>query len=148
MGAGVANYSADISRSWAVNPSKRYQAIHSAVIEVTVFAKGLLKPGVLLKDYEQSVEHFMGEKLRELGLIKNIEHENVRQFFPHSTSHFLGIDVHDIGDYGLPLEAGVVLTVEPGIYVPEEGIGIRIEDDILITTDGIENLSGSLSNEL
>ncbi len=72
----------------------------------------------------------------------------MRQYFPHSTSHFLGIDVHDVGDYELPLEKGVVLTVEPGIYIPEEGIGIRIEDDVLITDTGIENLSGGLSSSL
>lgn len=148
VGATVENYAADISRSWCSEPSKRHQAVHSAVVEVASYARSILKPGVLLKEYEQLVEHFMGEKLRELGLIKNIEHEAVRQYFPHATSHFLGIDVHDVGDYELPLEKGVVLTVEPGIYIPAEGIGIRIEDDILITEDGHENLSQNLSSDL
>ncbi len=98
-----------------------------------------------MKEYEQQIEQFMGEKLRGLGLIKNIDHASVRRYFPHATSHFLGIDVHDVGDYELPLEKDVVLTVEPGIYIPEEGIGIRVEDDVLVTSDGIENLSAGLS---
>ncbi len=87
----------------------------------------------------------MGEKLRELGLIKTIEHDSVRHYFPHATSHFLGLDVHDVGDYGHAIEPGVVLTVEPGIYIPEEGIGVRIEDDVLITAEGCLNLSKALA---
>jgi Xaa-Pro aminopeptidase len=108
------------------------------------YAKSLLRPGVLLKEYEQQVEHFMGEKLRELGLIKNIEHGEVRAFYPHATSHFLGLNVHDVGDYTRPLEPGMVLTVEPGIYIHKEAIGVRIEDDVLITEDGIACLSERL----
>jgi Xaa-Pro aminopeptidase len=90
----------------------------------------------------------MGEKLRELGLIKTIETEEVRKYYPHATSHFLGLDVHDIGDYERPLEPGVVMTVEPGIYIPEEGIGIRIEDNVVITDTGITNLSAKLNRVL
>ncbi|HXR49549.1 MAG TPA: M24 family metallopeptidase, partial [Verrucomicrobiae bacterium] len=104
--------------------------------------------GMIMSDYEQQVEHFMGEKLRELGLIKTITHENVRLYYPHATSHFLGLNVHDVGDYERPLEAGVVMTVEPGIYIPEEGIGVRIEDDVLITSAGIKILSEKLSRDL
>jgi Xaa-Pro aminopeptidase len=148
VGATVDHYVADISRTWFIEPTKRHQAVHAAVVEVADYAKGLLKPGVLLREYEQDIEHFMGEKLRALGLIKNIDHDSVRQYFPHATSHFLGIDVHDVGDYDLPLEANTVLTVEPGIYIPAEGIGIRIEDDILITESGHENLSDVLSSDL
>lgn len=148
VGATFSHYAADISRSWFIDAPKRHQAVHSAVVEVADYAKSLLKPGVLLKEYEQDIEHFMGEKLRALGLIKNIDHESVRQYFPHATSHFLGIDVHDVGDYELPLESSVVLTVEPGIYIPAEGIGIRIEDDVLITETGHENLSANLSSDL
>lgn len=147
VGATYEHYAADITRSWSNEPSKRYLAMHAAVREVCDYARDVLKPGVLLHEYEKQIEHFMGEKLRALGLIKNIEHDAVRHYFPHATSHFLGIDVHDVGDYELPLEKGVVLTVEPGIYVPEEGIGIRIEDDVLITEDGNKNLSGMLSAE-
>jgi len=149
VGAEVDHYAADISRTISLGtPSRRQQAVHAAVLEVQRFAFDLLKPGVWLKDYEQQVQHFMGEKLRELGLIKTISHENIRKFYPHATSHFLGLNVHDIGDYDRPLEPGVVLTVEPGIYIPKESLGVRIEDDVLVTKRGIKILSGKLSRDL
>lgn len=148
VGAEYNHYAADITRTWSVDPSKRLTAVHKAVCEVHEFAVSLLRPGTLLKDYELKIEHFMGEKLRALGLISVIDHESVRKYFPHSTSHFLGIDVHDVGDYNRPLEPGVVLTVEPGIYIPAENIGVRIEDDILITSSGSQNLSASLPHDL
>lgn len=149
VGAEVDHYAADISRTVSLStPSRRQQAVHAAVVDVQNFAFGLLQPGVLLKDYEQQVEHYMGEKLRELGLIKTISHDNVRTFYPHATSHFLGLNVHDVGDYGRALEPGIVLTVEPGIYIPQEGIGIRIEDDVLVTPKGIKILSNKLSRTL
>ena len=150
VGAQAHHYSADITRTISLNgkPSHRQQAIHTAVQEAQDYAYSLLKPGVIIPEYEKQMEQFMGEKLRELGLIKSIEHDLVRRYFPHATSHFLGIDVHDSGDYERPLEPGVVLTVEPGIYTSEEGIGVRIEDDVLITDDGCEILSRKLPREL
>ncbi|MDB5170366.1 MAG: hypothetical protein JWO35_60 [Candidatus Saccharibacteria bacterium] len=150
IGAEVEHYAADITRTISIggSPSRRQQAVHAAVLEVQGYALSLLQPGVLLKDYEQQIEQFMGEKLRELGLIKTISHDDVRAYYPHSTSHFLGLNVHDIGEYNRPLEPGVVLTVEPGIYIPQEGIGIRIEDDILITNTGIKILTDKLSRDL
>lgn len=149
VGAEVDHYAADISRTISLGtPSRRQQAVHAAVLEVQSFAFDLLKPGLWLKDYEQQVQHFMGEKLRELGLIKTISHENIRKFYPHATSHFLGLNVHDIGDYDRPLEPGVVLTVEPGIYIHKESLGVRIEDDVLVTPNGIKVLSGKLSRDL
>ena len=101
-----------------------------------------------MSEYESEVAQFVGEKLRELGVIKSIDRQLVRQYFPHATSHFLGIDAHDLGDYDHPLEPAVVLVAEPGIYIPEEGIGVRIEDDILITEDGCEILSQKLPRDL
>jgi Xaa-Pro aminopeptidase len=149
VGAEVEHYSADITRTVSLDaPSRRQQAVHSAVLETQRFAFGLLGPGVMLKDYEQQVEHYIGEKLRELGLIKTINHKNVRAFYPHATSHFLGLNVHDVGDYDRPLEPGVVMTVEPGIYIPKEGIGVRIEDDVLITPRGNKILTRSLPSNL
>lgn len=149
VGAEVEHYAADITRTISLaRPSRRQQTVHTAVLESQEYAMSLLRPGVVLRDYEQQVEHFLGEKLRELGLIKTISHENVRAFCPHATSHFLGLNVHDVGDYERPLEPGMVLTVEPGIYIPNESIGIRIEDDVLITDNGAKNLSQKLSREL
>ena len=145
MGAEVEHYAADISRTYIKgSASKRQQVVHAAVLEVQDYALSLLKPGVILKDYEQKVAMYMGEKLRELGLIKIINQDNVRRYFPSATSHFLGLNVHDVGDYARPLEPGVVLTVEPGIYIQDEAIGVRLEDDVIITEDGIQNLTASL----
>jgi len=149
VGAEIEYYAADIARTISLSPpSRRQQTVHTAVLEVRQFALELLRPGTLLHDYEQQIEHFMGEKLRELGLIKTIDQDSVRTFFPHRTSHFLGLNAHDAGDYERPLESGVVLTVEPGIYIMAEGIGVRIEDDVLITPSGHKVLSDKLSREL
>lgn len=149
VGAEVEHYAADITRTRALGePSQRQCAVHQAVADAQAYAIGLLKPGVSLKEYEQNVEQFVGEKLRELGLTKIADHENIRRYFPHATSHFLGLNVHDVGEYDRPLEAGMVLTVEPGIYIPEEGIGVRLEDNILITPTGPKNLSAQLSRDL
>lgn len=141
VGAAYQHYAADISRTYMSAPTARFNTIYDAVQDVANYARLALKPGVLMREYEKEIEKYMGEKLRVLGLIKTIDHEAVRRYFPHATSHFLGIDVHDLGDYELPLVAGVVLTVEPGIYIPEEGIGVRIEDDVLITASGNNMLS-------
>ncbi|MBC7581975.1 aminopeptidase P N-terminal domain-containing protein [Aeromicrobium sp.] len=149
VGAEVSHYAADITRTVSLGtPSRRQQAVYNAVLEVQEFAFTLMQPGALIRDNEQKIEQFMGEKLRELGLIKNIEHDEVRRYYPHATSHFLGLNVHDIGDYSRPLEPGVVLTVEPGIYIADEGIGIRIEDDVLITPNGHQILTARLPRHL
>jgi Xaa-Pro aminopeptidase len=145
VGAEVENYSADISRTFPLaGANKRYNQVYQAVLDAHEYAMGLLKPGVLIKEYEQLVEHYMGEKLRELRLIKTIDRESVRSYYPHATSHSLGLDTHDTFLYDTPLVPNMVLTVEPGIYIPEEGIGVRIEDDVLITDDGIKVLSDGL----
>jgi Xaa-Pro aminopeptidase len=149
VGAEVQHYSADITRTVALGaPSRRQQLIFDTVLAVQDYAKSLLKPGVFLREYEKAVELFMGEKLRELGLIQSIDHDEVRRFFPHATTHFLGLNVHDVGDYERPLEVDMVLTVEPGIYIAEEDIGIRIEDDVRITPDGIVCMSERLPRQL
>lgn len=149
VGAEVEHYAADITRTVSTSPpSRRQRAVYAAVLDVQNFAINLLCPGVMLKDYEQQIEHYMGEKLRELGLIKTIDHDSVREFYPHATSHFLGLNVHDVGDYDRPLEPGVVLTVEPGIYIQKEAIGVRIEDDVLITPKSHRILTSKLPREL
>ncbi|MGH7196003.1 MAG: aminopeptidase P N-terminal domain-containing protein [Candidatus Saccharimonadales bacterium] len=150
VGAEAQHYAADISRTVALNnhPSPRQLAVHEAVSEVQDYALSLLKPGLNLKNYEPEICNFMGEKLRELGLIKTILETNVRQFYPHSTSHFIGLNVHDVGDYSQPLAPGMVLSCEPGIYIKDESIGVRIEDDVLITPEGNQVLSRRLPRGL
>lgn len=148
-GAEVEHYAADITRTISLDmPTKRQRTVHAAVLDVQNFALSLLGPGIVLKDYEQQVQHYMGEKLRELGLIKTINHDNIRKFYPHGTSHFIGLNVHDAGEYDRPLEPGVVISCEPGIYIPAEGIGVRIEDDVLITVTGNKVLTAKLSRDL
>jgi Xaa-Pro aminopeptidase len=149
VGAEVSHYAADITRTVAIGePSKRQRQVFDAVLDVQKFALELLRPGNFIKENESKIEEYMGRKLIELGLIKKIDRDNVRAYYPHATSHFLGLDVHDVGDYSRPLEAGMVLTCEPGIYIPEESIGVRIEDDILITADGYKVLSSKLPSRL
>lgn len=149
VGAEVEHYAADITRTVAVGPpSARARAVHAAVADVQQYAFGLLKPGVLIGQYEKQIETYMGRALQRLGLIATDDHEAIRQYYPHATSHFLGLNVHDVGDYELPLQPGMVLTVEPGIYIPQEAIGVRIEDDVLITHTGIKILSRRLSGQL
>ena len=150
VGAEIEHYAADITRTWSIGgqPTKRQQAVYDAVLEVQKFAFDLQKPGALIRENEQKVEAFMGEKLRELGLIKTAEREEIRTYFPHATSHFLGLEPHDAGDYEEPLKPGTILTVEPGIYIPEENIGIRIEDDVLIAETGHKILSSRLPRTL
>ena len=144
-GAEVEFYSADITRTFPIGkPTKRQQEVHQAVQEVFKYALQGINPGVSIKENEKRVEQFMGQKLRQLGLIKTLTREDIRRYFPHATSHYLGLDLHDAGDYEAPLMPGMVLTVEPGIYIPEEGIGVRVEDNILITESGHRNLSASL----
>ncbi len=145
VGAEVEHYSADITRTFLMEGAgKRERAVLDAVNEVAAFARDNLRIGKSIKDNEVDVEQFMGEKLRELGLIKTIDHDSVRKYYPHACSHYLGLDTHDIGDYERPLEANMVLTVEPGIYIPEEGIGVRVEDDVLMTIKGLQVLSRKL----
>ena len=150
VGAQVNGYAADITRTYSLSgsPTKRQRQVHQAVKEVQDYAFSLLKPGATIRANEKLIEQFMGEKLRSLGLIKNVEHDEIRTYYPHSTSHHLGIDVHDLGDYERPLEPGMVLTVEPGIYILEESLGVRIEDDVLITATGAQMLTSKLSADL
>lgn len=150
IGAEVMNYSADITRTYAVSrPTKRQRDVAAAVRRVQQEAFSLLKPGVDMKAYEQQVDVVMAKELKKLHLIEDVtDKKQLKKYYPHLTSHFLGLDTHDAADYTQPLAPGMVLTVEPGIYIPEESIGIRIEDDVLITETGVEVLSAALPVEL
>lgn len=150
IGARSDGYAADITRTYALGePTKRQKEIHAAVRDAQAEIISLIKPNVPVEQYQRDVDAIMTEKLLRLGLMKRRDDEKAyRKYFPHAVSHGLGVDVHD--SLGAPkfLRPGMVLTVEPGIYVPEEGIGVRIEDDILVTESGHNNLSGKLSTEL
>ncbi len=149
IGAEVEHYAADISRTISARkPTTRQLAVHTAVVEVQDYALSLLRPGTDMLTYEKSVSEKLGEKLQQLGLIKTLDRTDIHRYFPHATSHFLGLDTHDVGDYRKPLEAGMVITCEPGIYIPEEGIGVRIEDDVLITSTDNEVLSAACPREV
>lgn len=144
-GAKVSHYNADITRTVSLGkPSPRQLAVLEAVVAAQEFAIAQLKPGLTLKNYVKAVDKYMGEKLAGLGLIKEKTPEQIRRYFPHGVSHFLGLDPHDVRTYDKPLEPGMVLTVEPGIYIKEEAIGVRIEDDILITKENARVLSAKL----
>lgn len=149
VGAEVSNYAADITRTVAIGkPSKRQQEVYNAVLEMQQYAYDQLQPGITIRDYEQRIEKQMGVALKRLGLITSSNRSDIRHYYPHATSHFLGLDVHDAADYSVELTPGMVLTVEPGIYIPEEGVGIRIEDDVVISGTGVTILSENLPRQL
>ncbi len=144
-GAEVNNYAADISRTLPVGrATKRQQAVLQACLRAHDYAISLIKPGVAFREYEKMVEKFVGDELKKLGLIKVRSRKAIRKYFPHATSHYLGLDTHDIGDYHTEFAENMVLAVEPGIIIPEENIGVRIEDDILVTKNGSRLLSKNL----
>lgn len=148
-GAEVNNYAADISRTIPIGkPTKRHQAIFEAALRAHDYAISLIKPGVAFRDYEKEVQKFIGTELKQLGLIKVASRKATRKYFPHAASHYLGLDTHDTGDYHAIFEENMVLAVEPGIIIPEEGIGVRIEDNVRITKDGCEVMSKNLPSVL
>lgn len=148
IGLRYKGYSADITRTISFAPTARQREVYEAVLAVHEYALSILKPGVTLREYEGKVEYCMGEQLIKLGLIKENKRDLIREFYPHSTSHFLGLDVHDVADYELKLKPNMVLTVEPGIYTKAENIGIRLEDDVVITKTGAKVLSNALPKSL
>ncbi len=142
FGAEYANYAADLTRTIPVNGkfTPRQKDIYNAVLRVMKQAKNMLRPGTILNDYNNEVGKIMEGELIKLGLLKadEVKKQNpdkplYKKYFMHGTSHYMGLDVHDLGNRFVPMKAGMVFTCEPGIYVPEENIGIRIENDILVT---------------
>lgn len=145
VAAEYANYASDLTRCLPVNGkySKRQKEVYNAVLRVHKAAAKLLIPGQTFEKYNKAVGDLMTEELLQLGLLKSADVKNqnpnwpaYKKYFMHGTSHFLGLDVHDVGFFTEPIQAGMVFTVEPGIYIPEEGLGIRIENNFLITTTG------------
>ncbi len=145
VGAEVHGYAADITRTYAFGTvSQRHKELYMAVHEVQAAAIQQLRPGLTFREFETSVRSHLAAKLHELGLAQSTSDTvALERYYPHATTHFLGLDVHDVGDYNKPLQPGMVITCEPGLYILEEKIGIRLEDDILITETGRQNLSAS-----
>jgi len=156
IGAEYANYSSDLSRTIPVNGrfTQRQRAIYDAVLRVKNEANNMLQPGVLLDEYHVEVGKIMTSELIGLGLISKTDVANqnpdwpaYKKYFPHGTSHYLGLDTHDVGSWNEPIKEKMVFTVEPGIYIPEEGIGIRLEDDVVIRSGGNLNLMANIPIE-
>ena len=145
VGAEYANYSSDLTRCIPVNGrfTSRQKAVYNAVLHVKKEATKLLVPGTIMAEYHKQVGALMEEQLVNLGLIslEDIKNQDAawpayKKYFMHGTSHFLGLDTHDVGLWHEPIQANMVFTVEPGIYIPEEGLGIRLEDDVVVQTSG------------
>ena len=145
VAAEYGNYSADLTRTLPVSGtfSKRQKSVYNAVLKVKNEATKLLTPGILWDEFHKEVGKLMTSELLNLGLldkadIQNEKPENpaYKKYFMHGTSHHLGLNTHDYGLLHLPIEKNMVFTVEPGIYIPEEGFGIRLEDDLVIQKSG------------
>ncbi len=149
VGALYEGYAADISRTWVIGKAThRQKAVYNAVKSAHTFALGLLRPGVIIRQYQREVVAFLVDELIKAGIYEEVRRAAYEKDYPHLISHHLGLDVHDAGMYDDPLVEGCVVTIEPGVYLPEDKIGVRIEDDILITKTGAENLSARLSDNL
>jgi Xaa-Pro aminopeptidase len=157
FGAEYANYAADVTRTVPVNGkfSKRQKEVYNAVLKIQKAAIQMLKPGNSLEPYQEAVVKLMEAELIRLGVLKKADIKKqpedsplYKKFFPHGTSHHLGLDVHDSGDRYRKFEPGMVLTCEPGIYIRDESIGVRIESDILITPKGPVDLTEAIPREV
>jgi Xaa-Pro aminopeptidase len=156
FGAEYANYNADMTRSIPVNGrfTKRQREVYDAVLRVMKGATQLIQAGAILTDYHEEVGKMMTSELIGLKLLDKHDVEKqdpkmpaYKKYFMHGTSHHLGLDVHDFANRYKPFEVGNILTCEPGIYIPKEGLGIRLENDILITKGGNIDLMADIPLE-
>jgi Xaa-Pro aminopeptidase len=141
IGAEFGYYTADLTRTFPVSGqfTDRQRAVYELVLSAQEAALAEVRPGATVGRLEQAARRYMREHSGDL-----CGGESCAAYFPHGISHWLGMDVHDVGNYGTTLAPGMVLTIEPGIYLPDESLGVRIEDNVLVTEDGYELLSGSL----
>jgi len=156
FGAEYANYNADLSRTIPVNGrfSPRQKEVYNAVLQIMQEAKKMLRPGITPKEYNMFVGEIVTEQLLMLDLISTNEVKNqnpsfpvYKKYFMHGISHHLGLDVHDFANRYIPYAEGNVLTCEPGLYIPAEGFGIRLENDLLLTADGNVDLMEAIPIE-
>ncbi len=145
VGAEYANYASDLTRCLPVNGkfTPRQKDVYNAVLRVKKGAEAMLVPGAMMAEYHKEVGKLMESELLGLGLIDKTDIQNqnpdwpaYKKYFMHGTSHFLGLDTHDVGLWNEPISAGMVFTCEPGIYIPAEGLGIRLEDDLVVQESG------------
>ena len=157
FGVCYGNYNSDTTRCVPVNGkfSERQKEVYNAVLHCLKEGSKLLMPGVVHAEYEKQMAQLVEEQLIKLGLLNADEVANqdpkkplYKKYFMHGTAHHLGLDVHDVGLYSRTLEEGMVFTCEPGVYIPEEGIGCRLENDYLITKDGNINLTKAMPIEI
>jgi Xaa-Pro aminopeptidase len=157
FGAEKNGYAADMSRTLPVNGkfTPRQAKIYNAVLRCQKKAAEIIKPGISIKEINTQVRKWMELEMIALGLLTQKEIDNQdpeeplsKKYFMHGTCHFMGLDVHDVGDPLQVLEPGMVITCEPGIYIKEEEIGIRIENDILVTETGNEDLMNGIPREI
>ncbi len=148
LGALSGPYAADITRTFPVSGkfTERQKQLYTIVLEVNKKTMAMVKPGVMIAELNQFAKTELANGLLKLGMIQDAA--EIDKYYYHSVSHYLGLDVHDVGTYQVPLVAGMVVTIEPGLYVETEGIGIRIEDDVLVTKDGYRNLSEAIDKEI
>lgn len=156
FGAEYANYNADLSRSIPVNGkfTKRQKEVYNAVLRIMGEAKQMLTAGTIWNEYHNEVGKYVTTELIGLGLLDKHDVEKqdpampvYKKYFMHGTSHHLGLDVHDFASRYRPFEEGNILTCEPGIYIPKEGLGIRLENDILLTGNGNVDLMDDIPIE-
>jgi Xaa-Pro aminopeptidase len=156
VAAEYANYASDMTRAIPVNGkfSKRQREVYDAVLRVMKGATNMLKVGNTFEKYNLAVGDLMTQELLQLGLIKSEDVKNqnpawpaYKKYFMHGTSHFIGLDVHDVGFFAEPMQVGMAFTVEPGIYIPEENLGIRLENNIIITSTGNDDLMKNIPLE-
>ncbi len=145
FGAEYANYAADLTRSIPVSGrfTDRQKEVYNAVLHVQKEATKLLVPGTMIEDYTAEVAKVMEDQLKQINLLSDADIANqnpawpaYKKYFPHGTSHHLGLDVHDVGSRYKAMCPGMVFTVEPGIYIEKEGLGIRIENDVVVSSEG------------
>ncbi|MED2151417.1 aminopeptidase P family protein, partial [Bacillus thuringiensis] len=149
LGAQKDYYNADISYTFPANGtfSSRQKQIYNIVLKALKETTEIIKPGLKFAALNEHTKKVLAEECKAIGLIQ--EDEELSKYYYHGVSHFLGLDTHDVGTYkDRVLEEGMVITIEPGLYIEEESIGIRIEDDILVTKDGYENLSKDIIREV
>lgn len=148
LGATFNNYCADISRTYPISGkfTDRQKEIYQIVLDSQNEVIREIKPGLRFKDLNEIAKKSLYKGLGKIGMINDIE--ELDRYYYHGVSHYLGLDTHDVGDRDIVLEPGMVLTVEPGLYIKEESIGIRIEDNILVTEDGHRNLSYRIPKEI